>query len=465
MSIGSRRGGVRQQERTLGTSEILAADCSGGPDRRAGQQQWRAAIVALEELLLCEQREGVLVLSGPSPVLSHPELLADVATLHFACSRSCDCLPGTSEDTPGRSTEPSGRFRIRSSDPSARECFCLVLAPSFCLAMSLDPTGQFRFSFAPATVRRALQSLGRRLPDGEGGRFATIASPWENYCWPDPSYQLVTQFSQQLLVTLSARQSEGTAVPDADATLLQALTHEVRTPLTAIRLWTRLILKRRDLPDPVLRYLQGIDRECTAQIERMELLFQAAELAVCRAKPGNVALQPIDLAALLPDRIPHWQQIACRRQIDLDVALPGCLPTVLSDAALLDRTLASLLESYVAGVPTGSSVRLEIAVVGDRLKLQLSQPQDDRQQGAGPTPLREIGRLLSLHPETGNLTLNLNATRNLFQALGAKLTVRQHATQGAVLAVFLPLEVYSQHSDRWQESAVASGLAPTERTA
>jgi hypothetical protein len=43
-------------------------------------------------------------------------------------------------------------------------------------------------------------------------------------------------------------------------------------------------------------------------------------------------------------------------------------------------------------------------------------------------------------PETGGLSLNLNATKNLFQALGGKLIVRQRPQAGEVLTVFLPLE-------------------------
>jgi hypothetical protein len=52
-------------------------------------------------------------------------------------------------------------------------------------------------------------------------------------------------------------------------------------------------------------------------------------------------------------------------------------------------------------------------------------------------------------PETGCLSLNLEVTKNLFQALGGKLTVRQRsrrdplrgAQQEEVLTIFLPLGV------------------------
>jgi len=46
-------------------------------------------------------------------------------------------------------------------------------------------------------------------------------------------------------------------------------------------------------------------------------------------------------------------------------------------------------------------------------------------------------------PETGSLSLSLAVTKNLFQALGGKLTVRKRPHQGEVMTIFLPLEFSS----------------------
>jgi signal transduction histidine kinase len=57
-----------------------------------------------------------------------------------------------------------------------------------------------------------------------------------------------------------------------------------------------------------------------------------------------------------------------------------------------------------------------------------------------PPLLQALGQMLMFQPETGSLSLNLAVTKNLFQAIGGKLTVRQKAEQGEVLTIFLPLE-------------------------
>ena len=82
-----------------------------------------------------------------------------------------------------------------------------------------------------------------------------------------------------------------------------------------------------------------------------------------------------------------------------------------------------------------------MTLAGDRLKLQLlsqAHPGDFSKFAASGTG-KSLGQLLAFQPETGNISLNLNATKNLFQALGGKLIVRQRPQEGEVLTIFLPL--------------------------
>jgi hypothetical protein len=47
--------------------------------------------------------------------------------------------------------------------------------------------------------------------------------------------------------------------------------------------------------------------------------------------------------------------------------------------------------------------------------------------------------LLMFQPETGNLSLNLDVTKNLFNALGGKFIVKQRPQNEEVVTIFLPL--------------------------
>jgi signal transduction histidine kinase len=218
--------------------------------------------------------------------------------------------------------------------------------------------------------------------------------------------------------------------------LLQALTHEIRTPLTTIRTLTRLLLKRKEEFNPnVIRRLQAIDQECSEQIDRMELIFRAAELESTPPAAKSVQLIPFPLEEVFEQSIPRWQKQAERRNVELDVILPKQLPKVVSDPTMLDRALTGLMESCTRSLPHGGHICVRVSTAGNQLKLQVLS-----QCTASTNPLKSLGQLLMFQPETGCLSLNLNVTKNIFQALGGKLTIRQRPQQGEELTIFLPIK-------------------------
>ncbi|GBE95182.1 two-component sensor histidine kinase Hik34 [Nostoc cycadae WK-1] len=291
----------------------------------------------------------------------------------------------------------------------------------------------------------------------------------QQYSPVTPDYRIAMQFSQLLLQEfpepeVSKDWETATNIPHPqppiptsphpvpDVELLQAFAHEVRTPLTTIRTMTRLLLKRRDLPAGVSDRLKIIDHECTEQIDRMELLFKAAELETCAAtKAANTHLTPMSLNQVLQQSIPRWQQAATRRNLTLEVVVPQQLPTVVSNPTMLDRVLTGLMENFTRSLPAGSHIQVQVIPAGDQLKLQLSPQLQCQDTDAADTfvtpPIRKaLGQLLMFQPETGTISLNLNATKHLFQAIGGKLIVRQRPQYGEVLTIFLPLEVSHQQN-------------------
>lgn len=238
----------------------------------------------------------------------------------------------------------------------------------------------------------------------------------------------------------------------SDAELLQAIAHEVRTPLTTIRTLTRLLLKRKDLSPDVIKRLEVIDRECTEQIDRFSLIFRAVELETSAVKHPLSPLAAISLAQVFQENVPRWQKQAGQRGLTLEVILPQKLPLVISDPTMLNQVLTGLMDQITHSLPPGSHIQVRVMLAGHQLKLQLqSQPKDDAETSNGrgsrktvqssfATGLKSVGRLLMFQPETGSLSLNMSVTKNLFQALGGKLIVRQRPEQGEVLTIFLPLE-------------------------
>lgn len=232
--------------------------------------------------------------------------------------------------------------------------------------------------------------------------------------------------------------------PGLDVELLQAIAHEVRTPLTTIRTLTRLLLKRRNLDADIIKRLETIDRECSEQIDRFSLIFRAVELETCEKTRSLLQLTSTSLANVFSHCIPRWQKQASRRNLTLNVILPPKMPPVVTDPTMLDQVLTGALENFISSVPGGSAVQVKVMLAGHQLKMQLHSEIKENQWAcstSGNTPaLKSIGQLLMFQPETGNISLNLSTTKNLFHALGGKLIVRKRSPEGQILTIFLPLE-------------------------
>ncbi|MDZ7953640.1 HAMP domain-containing sensor histidine kinase [Nostoc sp. DedQUE09] len=289
---------------------------------------------------------------------------------------------------------------------------------------------------------RGAEEQGRRL-------FSNAQSPMPNTTLGEtaPTTYLGSATSTSLGTSRHESLSTSAQSPNPDVELLQAFAHEVRTPLTTIRTMTRLLLKRRDLDASAINRLKIIDHECTEQIDRMELLFKAAELeTTASTKSSKTQLTPMSLDQVLQQSIPRWEQAAHRRNLTLNVILPQQLPTVVSNPTMLDQVLTGLMENFTRSLPAGSHIQVQVIPAGDQLKLQLS-PQfrcKDSNKAAIPAtpPIRKaLGQLLMFQPETGTISLNIAATKHLFQAIGGKLIVRQRPHYGEVMTIFLPLEV------------------------
>lgn len=462
----------------LNPSDRTAFDPSEAGDR-AADRQWRAAVQALGDLLrrdAGDRPDGVL-LCAPTPILGDTNTLSHLRSWTVTTHRSQRsgtsraCLP-PSADSPAAAPSPE-TLSLPGDDPLNDEQFCLVLTSdfSFVMARSNDDrlAPRFQYSFDPDAVATAWDMLRDRLhPTAAVGE---VDAQLQQFPAVEPHYKTVTAFGQSVMRELSrpaaaARPRTGnwssfrtafrvdepsSAVfeapldgnaPAPDIELLTAIAHEVRTPLSTIRTLTKMLLKRQDLPKDARLWLSNIDRECSEQIGRFELIFKAVELETSERSPHPLHLTATSLADVVDSCIPRWQTQAGRRSLKLDVLLPPKMPQVVSDPNLLDRVLTGAIDHFTSRLPVGSNVQVKVMPAGHQLKLQLKA--NARVELAtvsnSRSGFKSIGQLLNFQPETGNLSLNLSATKNLFHALGGKLTVRNRPQEGDVLTIYLPLK-------------------------
>jgi signal transduction histidine kinase len=443
------------------------------------QRQWFGAIATLEEILLSQVNDTEtyditcrgLILSAPTTIFSHQSLNCQFQTGVFTPQTGQKLTSMQAQLPAARETESCTIAAVTElplfpKDPIATEQFCLVFTPYFGLIAVLGEDSQklpaFHFSFEPEVINQGWLALRSRLFVANYAQLSQFDALVQYFYPPNPDYRLVTQFSRLLLYHLpeisvvhagqrrsiywKSQNKEKSSLElfnnAPDIALLQALTHEIRTPLTTIHTMTRLLLRNKGLTSQMTKLLEGIDQECTEQINRMELIFKATELRITSKKQKSIRLVYTSLENVLNESIPCWKKQAQRRNVILDIVVPKKLPKVFSDPTILNQVLMGLIEKFTRSFSEGGSISVQVTTAGHQLKLQFRAESSSLNN-----PLEALGQLLMFHPNTGGLSLNLDVTKHIFHVLGGKLIVRQRSQYKQVFTIFLPLGQDSSNHD------------------
>ncbi|MFZ4518814.1 MAG: sensor histidine kinase [Microthrixaceae bacterium] len=242
------------------------------------------------------------------------------------------------------------------------------------------------------------------------------------------------------------------AVARADAVrrgILQAVSHDLRTPLAGIKASVTSLLSP-DVsfgPEDTAAFLTTIDHE----VDRLDRVvgnlldmsrLQAGELSV-HLRP--TALEEVVAAAM--DGLDPGREL--RVELDVD----DSLPLVSVDPALLERAIANVTANALAVQPPGVAVRLDARSVGDRVHLRVV----DRGPGIAPEQRDQVfapfQRLGDRSTQAG-VGLGLAIAQGFTRAIGGELDLDD--TPGGGLTVTFRLPGVEERAD----GGVISGPAP-----
>ncbi len=261
-----------------------------------------------------------------------------------------------------------------------------------------------------------------------------INNEFEKSFWPSLSIKLanlIPKLSVQNAVKNDDKNDQLT-----EAKLLQAISHEVRTPLATIRTLISSTLRKYNMDESMRNRLIQIDNECNEQIDRFGLIFNAAELVSNDISPPN-QLARINLGEIFYKLSPVWSKQLKRRGISIEIDIPKQLPEILSDSEKLELMLRGLIDKNTRGLREGSSLILELRPAGQKLKLQLKVKKFDtgKNEILNTENGSDIGPVLNWNPQTGSLQLSQVATQKLLASLGGHVTQRRDTG----LTVFFPI--------------------------
>jgi signal transduction histidine kinase len=252
------------------------------------------------------------------------------------------------------------------------------------------------------------------------------------------AYAAVTAAS---MLMLAAALSERRAAVAARDEFISIASHELKTPLTALKLRLGEALRTaRNLPrttgDPLPDKLV---RATTAAEVAANHLGDLVEdlLDVSRLTAGQLALQlvPVDVGGLLSDLATRLRDQATQAGSTIDVSCPE--PIAASwDRARVEQVLTNLLSNAVK-YGMGRPIQLSARAVGDRVRISVSDQGIGIPRADQARIFRAFERLPSVQ-RIGGLGLGLYIGQQIATAHGGSLSVDSEPGRGATFILDLP---------------------------
>jgi len=255
--------------------------------------------------------------------------------------------------------------------------------------------------------------------------------------------RLVSAFVGQLRLAQERMRLELEAASAADiarsdrahTALLAAVSHDLRTPLAAIKAAASSLLSDEVQFAP--EDMRSLCETIVAETDRLTgLVANLLDMSRLQAGALPLSLRPTAVDSVLYAAVDALSTVGAGIAIDVDESLP----LVQADPGLLERAVANVMANALAWSPVGMAVRVEAGVAGDKVDIRVID------QGPGiPVNLRD--RVFVPFQRRGDgaggrpngIGLGLAVAKGFTEAMGGELTVEDTAGGGATLVFSLSL--------------------------
>ena len=219
------------------------------------------------------------------------------------------------------------------------------------------------------------------------------------------------------------------------AALLDSVTHEFRTPLTAIKASVTTLLSGASLKQDDQEELLTVINEESDRLNR--LVGEAVEMAQLDAREVKLEMRILPIADAVDAAMAEAKNVTASHPIE--VRLPERLPPVVMDLTWIRKVLQHLLENAAKYSEPGSPIFVSAEVKGDRLITSVAD------RGSGIDDLErsmifdKFYRGQSQRYRVQGTGLGLAIVKSIVEAHGGRIEVTSQLGHGSVFSFGLPI--------------------------
>ena len=251
-----------------------------------------------------------------------------------------------------------------------------------------------------------------------------------------PVILLLTGFTAYLAWRDVRRETEATRLRSQ---LVSSVTHELKTPLTSIRMFVETLrLGRHSGPEARQEYLDTVLHE-TERLSR--LINNVLDFARIDRGEKTYHRAPTDVSAAVREAERAVAYPLAQGEYELVTEIADDLPLVEADGDALTQALLNLLSNAIKFSEEGSRIDLRVYPEGEHVLLQV----EDRGRGISPRDreaiFRDFVRTADVEedgiPGTG---LGLPLVAHVAEAHGGRVEVESEVGRGSTFTIRIPVE-------------------------
>lgn len=215
---------------------------------------------------------------------------------------------------------------------------------------------------------------------------------------------------------------------------VEALTHEIKSPISAIRGAAEILEGPSVSPEQRSRFLSNIQNE-TRRIQ--ELVDRMLTLTVLEARRTLASRNPVALGAVVRTIVEELEPVLLKRQLAVDVQISEDM-VVLGDLLLLHLAVSNLVQNAIDFSPADGRIAIICTRLGDNIELCIEDEGPGIPEFALP---RVFEKFFSLErPATGRKStgLGLNFVNEVAALHGGSAAVNNLPDRGLRARLTLP---------------------------
>jgi len=263
---------------------------------------------------------------------------------------------------------------------------------------------------------------------------------------------------------IAEREQRLTELDRLKSEFVSSVSHELKTPLTTIKLLAHLLQRKDVSDDEKLDYSKTIAIECDRQID-----FVGNLLDLSRIESGAYQLRKtrVDVRELISSCAHVERQRAESLGLTLRVDLPADLADVRGDFEALRRVLRGLIDNAIKYTPEGGHITVSAWETDDAVAIDVS----DTGKGISETDLPHIfDKFYRATSETkddatgppgtaaSGVGLGLYLAQHIVSQLNGQMSVESTQGVGTTFSVVLPLWIEGGATERGEEKTHVKAL-------